>query len=106
MSHLNHVEEIAIRAAEIYGQDYKSLDAPAKQIYRETVAATARGGGQTALEKACGSAIEEFYTGVLTPDVFSKEAEEAKPAQAEAEEDADTAPLSDASTPKRTRKAR
>ena len=81
MNHLNHIEEIAPRAAEIYGQDYTRLDAPTRQIYLDTIKATARGGGQTALEKACGCAIEEFYTGVLTADAYSKEAEEAKPEQ-------------------------
>jgi hypothetical protein len=98
MNHLNHVEEITPRAAEIYGQDYAKLDAPAKQIYYETIRATARLGGQTALEKACGQAINEFYTGELTPDVYSKEAEEAT------EDGPDTAPLPEAPKPKRNKK--
>jgi len=94
-NHLNHLEEIAIRAAEIYGQDYSKLHAPARQIYLDTVRDTARSGGQSTLEKACGNAIEEFYTGVLTPDAYSKEAEEAE------QEAPDTAPLLDVPTPKK-----
>jgi hypothetical protein len=92
MNHLDNIEEIAPRAAEIYGQDYAKLDAPSKQIYYDTIKATSRLGGQTALEKACGQAINEFYTGELTPDVYSKEAEEAEP---------EAAPK-----PKRTKKVR
>jgi len=93
MNHLQHLEEIAIRAAEIYGQDYAKLDAPAKQVFLDTIRDTSRSGGQSTLEKACGNAIEEFYTGVLTADAYSKEAEEA-------EEDApDTAPLPALSKP-------
>lgn len=99
MKHLEHIEEIAPRAAEIYGQDYAKLDASAKQIYYETIKATACLGGQTAFEKACGHAINEFYTGELTPDVYSKEAEEA------VEDAPDTAPL-EVPKPKRTKKAR
>jgi hypothetical protein len=101
MNHLEHIEEIAPRAAEIYGQDYAKLDASARQIYYETIRATARLGGQTALEKACGQAINEFYTGELTPDVYSKEAEEV------VEDAPDTAPLPEAPKPNnRKKKAR
>lgn len=79
MNHLEHIEEIAIRAAEIYGQDFKALHEPSKQIYRDTIKSTSRSGGQTVFEKAIGHAIEEFYTGILTPDVPSAEAEQAQP---------------------------
>lgn len=99
MNHLDHIEEIAPRAAEIYGQDYAKLDAPARQIYYETIRATARSGGQTTFERACGRAINEFYTGALTPDVYSKEAEEVT------EDAPDTARL-EVLKPKRTKKAR
>jgi len=84
MNHLEHIEEIAVRAAEIYGQDYKALHEPHKQIYRDAIRSTTRSGGQTVFEKAIGHAIEEFYTGVPTPDVYSAEAEEAEPEAAPA----------------------
>lgn len=83
MNHLNHIEEIAPRAAEIYGQDYAKLDGPTRQYYLDTIKATTRSGGQTVFEKACGLAIEEFYTGVLTADAYSKEAEEVEPEEEE-----------------------
>lgn len=61
MNHLGSIEEIAKAAATEYGQDWATLPYYSRDIWREAVRQTERGGGQTEVERCAGRAIEQWY---------------------------------------------
>lgn len=87
MNHKNYLDEIAPAAARRNGQNWDELNPVSRQIILDTVRETAPGGGQTALEKACGQAIADWY--------------EAQRETTEAETVAEPAPEPESETPRK-----
>lgn len=61
--HQLHADDIAPRAAEIYGAAWGDSTADQKAIITSTVKSLGREPGQTHLEQCCAKAIDEWYAG-------------------------------------------
>lgn len=74
MNHSDFADEIVPRAAELYGGSSEAMSRQSRDIIRDTIRGLSRESAkwQTALEKACGQAVEEWYA--------AKAAAEAAPA--------------------------